>query len=236
MKKYNKLDNTTKICIYMGILLCFLTFISIKTIQDFRKNTYTIQTPYKNTNNLVKKNNIKKMTNGNQENKIYFINNISILTPNKIADEFTLQMDKLKINETLSKYIGKNTDYFLLYLAKENKKLNIKNTPMLMTIKIDSNRKFEGIYKIINKKEVERLPYYKKEDNMIEVEIQELGRYAIKYEEELIDIKEELEIVSHNLNNEKTWGIILLTILSIGFVYYIIISIKNKLHIRKERS
>ncbi|MCI8548491.1 MAG: hypothetical protein HFJ38_06345 [Bacilli bacterium] len=234
MKKYNKLDNTTKICIYMGILLCFLTFISIKTIQDFRKNTYTIQTPYKNTNNLVKKNNIKKMTNGNQENKIYFINNISILTPNKIADEFTLQMDKLKINETLSKYIGKNTDYFLLYLAKENKKLNIKNTPMLMTIKIDSNRKFEGIYKIINKKEVERLPYYKKEDNMIEVEIQELGRYAIKYEEELIDIKEELEIVSHNLNNEKTWGIILLTILSIGFVYYIIISIKNKLHIRTE--
>ena len=234
MKKYNKLDNTTKICIYMGILLCFLTFISIKTIQDFRKNTYTIQTPYKNTNNLVKKNNIKKMTNGNQENKIYFINNISILTPNKIADEFTLQMDKLKINETLSKYIGKNTDYFLLYLAKDNKKLNIKNTPMLMTIKIDSNRKFEGIYKIINKKEVERLPYYKKEDNMIEVEIQELGRYAIKYEEELIDIKEELEIVSHNLNNEKTWGIILLTILSIGFVYYIIISIKNKLHIRTE--
>lgn len=234
MKKYNKLDNITKICIYMGILLCFLTFISIKTIQDFRKNTYTIQTPYKNTNNLVKKNNIKKMTNGNQENKIYFINNISILTPNKIADEFTLQMDKLKINETLSKYIGKNTDYFLLYLAKENKKLNIKNTPMLMTIKIDSNRKFEGIYKIINKKEVERLPYYKKEDNMIEVEIQELGRYAIKYEEELIDIKEELEIVSHNLNNEKTWGIILLTILSIGFVYYIIISIKNKLHIRTE--
>lgn len=234
MKKYNKLDNTTKICIYMGILLCFLTFISIKTIQDFRKNTYTIQTPYKNTNNLVKKNNIKKMTNGNQENKIYFINNISILTPNKIADEFTLQMDKLKINETLSKYIGKNTDYFLLYLSKENKKLNIKNTPMLMTIKIDSNRKFEGIYKIINKKEVERLPYYKKEDNMIEVEIQELGRYAIKYEEELIDIKEELEIVSHNLNNEKTWGIILLTILSIGFVYYIIISIKNKLHIRTE--
>ena len=98
MKKYNKLDNTTKICIYMGILLCFLTFISIKTIQDFRKNTYTIQTPYKNTNNLVKKNNIKKMTNGNQENKIYFINNISILTPNKIADEFTLKMDKLKIN------------------------------------------------------------------------------------------------------------------------------------------
>ena len=77
------------------------------------------------------------MTNGNQENKIYFINNISILTPNKIADEFTLQMDKLKINETLSKYIGKNTDYFLLYLAKENKKLNIKNTPMLMTIKIE---------------------------------------------------------------------------------------------------
>ena len=223
MKKYNKLDNTTKICIYMGILLCFLTFISIKTIQDFRKNTYTIQTPYKNTNNLVKKNNIKKMTNGNQENKIYFINNISILTPNKIADEFTLQMDKLKINETLSKYIGKNTDYFLLYLSKENKKLNIKNTPMLMTIKIDDL-----------KKEVERLPYYKKEDNMIEVEIQELGRYAIKYEEELIDIKEELEIVSHNLNNEKTWGIILLTILSIGFVYYIIISIKNKLHIRTE--
>lgn len=230
MKIYNKLDNTTKICIYMGILLCFLTFISIKTIQDFRKNTYTIQNSYKHTNNLVKKNNIKKMTNENQENKIYFINNISILTPNKIADEFTLQMDKLKINETLSKYIGKNTDYFLLYLAKENKKLNIKNTPMLMTIKIDSNRKFEGIYKIINKKEVESLPYYKKEDNMIEVEIQELGRYAIKYEEELIDIKEELEIVSHNLNNEKTWGIILLTILSIGFVYYIIISIKNKLH------
>lgn len=230
MKKYKRIDNTTKIFCYMGTLLLILSIISITTINDFRKNTHPIQNTHITKKNVAKK--IAYETPNNPENKIYFINNISILTPNKISDEFTLQMDNLKINETLSKYIGRNTDYFILYLEKDNKKLNIKNTPMTMTIKIDSNRKFEGIYKVINKKEVESLPYYKTEDNSIEVEIQELGRYAVKYEEEIIDFKEELQQASNSLNNEHTWSIILITILSLGTIYYIITTIKRKLHLR----
>lgn len=228
MKKYNKTDNTAKLFIVIGILILVLSLILTVPNKNYNATKRGESISYKE----------QKMTLQNltsepfEENKIYFINNISILTPNKIADDYSLQMDKLKVHETLSKYIGKNTDYFILYLSKGDKKLNLKNTSMTMTIKIDNNRKFEGIYKIINEKEVECLPYYKREENMIEVEIQELGRYAVKYEEEVIDFKDELIAMGYNLNNENTWSILLVILLILGTIYYIVTTIRHKLRVR----
>lgn len=228
MKKYNKTDNTAKLFIVIGILILVLSLILTVPNKNYNATKRGESISYKE----------QKMTLQNltsepfEENKIYFINNISILTPNKIADDYSLQMDKLKVHETLSKYIGKNTDYFILYLSKGDKKLNLKNTPMTMTIKIDNNRKFEGIYKIINEKEVECLPYYKREENMVEVEIQELGRYAVKYEEEVIDFKDELIAMGYNLNNENTWSILLVILLILGTIYYIVTTIRHKLRVR----
>lgn len=151
---------------------------------------------------------------------------VSVLK-NNLQDKLILKENEYLVPNAILDRFGKNSRYFELHLENENKeKVNI-TSKLKMTLILDENKEFLGIYEI-RRNEAKELKYNQINKNTIEIETINLGKYAIHYKE-LIKEKAEEPQKSNNIIY-----IILGTILTLGVAGYIITIKKSKIKTKEE--
>lgn len=128
------------------------------------------------------------ITNPSQYKK-YTASNIVVKIPsNVITTEATFQVDSFDLSEELKKKFKDISECYDIYLADHNfERVKINSTmPIKINIKLTANKKFVGVYEIVDGNTVKPLHYTKSGDN-IEITTHNLGKYVVSYE----DLKEE---------------------------------------------
>ena len=128
------------------------------------------------------------ITNPSQYKK-YTASNIVVKIPsNVVTTEATFQVDSFDLSEELKKTFQDISECYDLYLADRNfERVKINSTmPIKINIKLTANKKFVGVYEIVDSNTVKPVHYTKSGDN-IEITAHNLGKYVVSYE----DLKEE---------------------------------------------
>ncbi len=150
---------------------------------------------------------------------------LSILTK-EVSKDATLKKNNLNLSTNLKEKFNSDSDYFELYFEnKNNKKVDIKETDIRLTIDLDKDKKFRGIYEISDNGLTKKLAYKEKSDDKIELTTTKLGRYVVYYEEkapiEDDDKEEEKEQVKFNKPLIMTSSVIIIVILLAGIIFVI---------------
>ena len=150
------------------------------------------------------------------EYKEFALDNIKLNIPSSdLTEEVTLKSTRFIVTNELRKRFKNNSEYIELYLANNsNEKINL-SSKIKMTIKLDKNKEFLGIYELKNNNLIETLNYKALDNNTIEIETSNLGKFIIHYNEETV--KEETQEESSNL----IWYILGSTVLGGLIIYYI---------------
>jgi len=148
--------------------------------------------------------------------KDYSVNNIKAsILENAINENLILISSKFITTDELKDRFGSNSEYIELYLENHNnEKVNIASKVKL-TIKLDKEKEFLGIYEIRNGK-VQELKYTKN-NNEIELETNGLGKYVVHYKDDTSDV-----VIKEN-KNTLIW-FILGSIIVLLFVIGVIVS------------
>lgn len=150
------------------------------------------------------------------EYKEFALDNIKVYIPSSdLTEEVTLKSTRFIVTNELQKRFKNNSEYIELYLQNNNnEKINL-STKVKITITLDKNKEFLGIYELKNNNLIETLNYKTIDSNKIEIEINNLGKFIIHYDEETEAPDTEKE--SSNL----IWYILGTTLLGGLIIYYI---------------
>lgn len=136
--------------------------------------------------------------NENKDYQKYAIKNIIVKIPqNYINEEMTLKSDTFSINNELKTFFGELSEYYDISLVN-NKSESISfngAAPLKISIKLNEDKQFIGVYKITDDNNIELLDYNKNGQN-IEINDKELGKYVVSY-------KEKTNSSTKNPNNQK---------------------------------
>ena len=131
--------------------------------------------------------------------------NISIKIDSKyIPEKVTFKKTIFNTTKALQKQFGENSDYIELYLENEShEKINLQNTDITITIKLEEGKEFDGIY-VLQGDKPKKLKYKMLENNTIETTVNNLDKYIIHYKE-----KETISINKNKKeNNYIVWFIV----------------------------
>lgn len=185
--------------------------------------------------NIVNSTNITTSVTSNvntiQESKnmydTYSTGNITLkVLANTFEENVILKSKKLTLDNALQKKFGSQSEYFELYFDTENhQKIDVNSIPMKIIITLDSTKKFLGVYQVGKNDVLESLNYQKIGNDQIEIEVSNLEKYIIAYEEK--KTKNQAIELEEKDNEKETWkekenqsfslwtivGVILLTML-----------------------
>ncbi len=154
--------------------------------------------------------------------KTFSFDSILLTVPSSVLkEEVTLKGSRFVLTNELMREFGENSRYIELYLENsKHQKVNV-NTTIKMTISLDKEKEFIGVYEVV-KNEAKPLKYTKK-GNSIELEVKQLGKYIVHYKNEQKKEKE-----------NYLWYIIGGTIFLIGLIFFIA-SLMDRRKQRKKR-
>ncbi|MDE5540108.1 MAG: hypothetical protein K2J20_06440, partial [Bacilli bacterium] len=142
--------------------------------------------------------------------KSFQISNISIKVPtNVLTENDTLKRNTLTLNNNLKNKFSSTSEYFEVYFSDElSNKIDL-DTTIQMTITLNKDKEFAGIYEIQGDSMATPVNYQVKSDGVVEIETNKLGKYVIFYKEEVTETptttetpeeKPETTIKKHNDN------------------------------------
>lgn len=160
-----------------------------------------------------------------------FSNSIATLkvkSDSLINEGLSLGINKLLLGYDLQNQLGRDSEYFELFLAKGfNEKVDIPEKELNLSIKIDPNKEFLGFYEVVNDDSLKVLNYNKTNDNTLEFETTSLGKYVISYKaEEIINDNQDSSLTSsptfEQKNNNDTYLWVILGITLVAVLIFII--------------
>ena len=192
-----------------GYATAKVSWINKKTPQ--KNNTTTNATSKKAVSNkttatAAKKSNTKTIK---QTYRTLTKGNINVRIPNSVlADygEVSLDYKKLTLSDSQKYRYGKHSDIYELSLkAKDNHKIDLSNTTIRKTIKLDPDKEFDKLYVVRPDNSVVELNAKVNENNEVVFEDDGLGKYIISYkgDETTSNDKVTKEKTVKN-NNDKT--------------------------------
>ncbi len=195
-------------------------------IIEYNKNELSNSTNSANSTKIEQENNTDQNSNDNQSNdnsviettkyRNYSNGNVSVRIPANLLSDGKLVYKKLTLTKKLSDKFGRASEYFEVYLVDNNEqKINIKHN-MTMTIKLDKEKKFLGLY-VLDGNKFKKVDYKKIADDKISVKVKSLGKYLISYSEKDLD-NSKTEINNKNLMIIIPIGIMILLIISFIFL------------------
>ncbi len=153
----------------------------------------------------------KEVENSNsEENNIsvlekdrYTYNNITLELPkNTIKEKVILKTSKLPLTEEIKSKIKGDLKYFDIYFLDEKfQKSLISSVDMTLTIVLDKNKEFLGIYEVDKDKNIKELEYKKIDNQKIEIKQNAMKEYIIAYKEEA-EINENEQTTNDNSDIE----------------------------------
>jgi len=149
----------------------------------------------KNTNQSSKNNNvITKQNSKNETSDAYKAykdmgtQNISVKVPNSIISKYgnvSLEHKKLTLSDAQQYRYGKDSEIYELSLkSKNNHEIDLSDTTLIQTVKLDSNKQFDGVYVVRDDNSVVKLVYEINENGEVVFESDGLGKYIISYKDE----------------------------------------------------
>lgn len=143
-------------------------------------------------------------SNDENESEYYKVGNVTLKAPAKISEEkVVLKSKDIAIPNAIKEKVTEQSEYFELYFETENNKVvNINSVPMTMTLKTDNTKKMVGIYEVKENNRLVALSYQKLGNSQVELNINQLGKYIIAYED--LDKKDQQETVDNNQKEVET--------------------------------
>lgn len=131
----------------------------------------------------------------------YNIENIIVEIPeDKVKENMVLKKIPIVLSSSVITQFGKASEYFeLSFQDKLSDKIDI-NTKIKMTIKLDKEKDFLGIYEISANNKIKILGHKVNADGTIEIETDSLGTYVISYK----DGKKDSSIEDESQTADKT--------------------------------
>ena len=134
----------------------------------------------------------------------------------------SLKKSNLALTNKQKQQYGDLSEYFELYFENnEKEKINLVDSKMKMTIKLDSSKEFLGIFVVDKNNVVKKLNYKVISSNVIEVEGENLEKYIISYQTK---IKEDKDISNMKIedkdkaNKNLKWILASFFVLIIGLI------------------
>jgi len=164
--------------------------------------------------------------------KNYYTSGITIeFDASGIDEELTLRKSNLSIPDSLKKKFTDISEYFELSMQNENSELiNVDSKIINLQIKLDTTKKFLGIYKV-NGNRVEKLSYKYVSEDEIKLNTNNLGKFIVSYEEKEIKKDDEKDNSSQEEFKEKNdfalIGVLLISILVSGTAGVILYKKRN---------
>lgn len=173
-----------------------------------KKANYSSSKPKTTTKTTTKKDVLK-------DSRIFNVENFTITIPSKdVRKDVVLVMSSLEFTDDLKSKVGDESEYLDIYFRDKNfEKSEIKSS-MKMTIDLDKEKMFLGIYRVKDSDTVEYIEYKTVGSNKIEIEIESLGEFILSYKE----LEEEID---EKKNNSLLITIIILFVMFVAglFVY-----------------
>lgn len=120
----------------------------------------------------------------------FTINNVTLtILGDKIEKPIALKMDTKEINKGLKAKVGKGSVYYQLYFIDEDGNEEDLARNYKMILKLDSDKIFKGLFKVVDGSNIEKLEYTTRGANEIEVDIDTLGSYIISYDEDDVKVR-----------------------------------------------
>ncbi len=143
---------------------------------NINSNTNTNKTG-ENTKPTTPEETYKELTGGN----------VTVKVPNSIFSKYedaSLDYKKLTLSDAQKNHYGKDSEIYEVSLeTKDKKEINLSNTTLTQKVKLDSNKKFDGIYVVKENGSVVKLDA-KVNNGEAVFENKGLGKYIVSYKSE----------------------------------------------------
>lgn len=139
----------------------------------------------------------------------------------------TLINKKLTINKEFESLVGSLSEALEIYLVNGNQdRIDLETSNIAIRFKLDSTKVFAGIYKIKDDSTLEKIDYEYIDEESIQINTQEFGKYILSYNEK----QEQNELQKDNQQNTSNSSIIIVvsTLMIIAIAGIIIVVNKKR--------
>ena len=139
----------------------------------------------------------------------------------------TLINKKLTINKEFESLVGSLSEALEIYLVNGNQdRIDLETSNIAIRFKLDSTKVFDGIYKIKDDSTLEKIDYEYIDEESIQINTQEFGKYILSYNEK----QEQNELQKDDQQNTSNSSIIIVvsTIMIIAIAGIIIVVNKKR--------